>query len=191
MTTTTPNHTLSLSQIDAKIRGIAQSAKNLRESSQDTAIAVMRHCTGDGRGDCTRALRLVLALPPRLQGKMVLFFRDFSPIRVTVNAKDPKKNSVRLAKIGDKSFTDWDIDTALTVNWQDHGTAPKEKKPFNLNSFRADLQKVLKKYEKLIADGEAGDAEEIREDIAAFHTAAQTRGRAAPTPLVDAPRLVA
>ena len=179
------NNILSLSQIDAKIRGIGQSAKNLRESSQDVAIAVMRHCVGEGRGDCTRALRLVKALPKRLQSQMTTFFKAFSPIRVTIG-KTADKDSCRLAKPTDKSFTDWNIDGALAVNWQDFNKEPKPKKAHSLNSFRTELQNLLKRYQRLADADEAEQAADILGDIVAFRAAALERGRAVPTPVAGA-----
>ena len=168
----------TLIEIDRRLRGFATTTKNYRNNAQSLAVDIIRHA--EEHGDCTRALRLCALVGPKDRAHMAAYFTAFSPIKVDVAAK-----KVRLSKPDAKSYNDWDVDGALATPWYEWGKAPSVPKSFNLNSFRADLQKLLKQYEKKIKKGECGDPHEIEEDIRAFKVAAADCGARHAPPVVD------
>jgi hypothetical protein len=113
---------------------------------------------------------------------MVQYFAAFSPIKVTLG-KTPKDDKYKFAERDAKTYNDFNIDGAEAVHWLDYGKEKAPPKAFNLNSFRTDLQKVLKKYEDKIKAGECGDFDDVFKDIQAFRMTAADRGKEAPTPV--------
>jgi len=171
-----------LNQIDSGIRGIRVSRANYNKNTQALALAIIRHAKE--HGDCSRALYLTRALGKREQSQMVNYFAAFSPIKVTLG-KTLKDDKYKFAERDAKTFNDFNLEGAELTHWLDYGKEKAPPKAFNLNSFRTDLQKVLKKYEDKIKAGECGDFDDVLNDIAAFRMAAADRGKVVPTPVTD------
>ena len=171
---------MDLKSIDNGIRGIRSSRANYVKNTQTLGLAIIRHAKE--HGDCSRALYLVRALGKKEQQQMIKWFAAFSPIKVTLG-KTPKDDKYKFAERDAKTYNDFNIDGATAVHWLDFEKPKASPKEFNLNSFRTDLQKLLKRYETLIKDGKCDDGEDVVNDIRAFRDAAADRGKAKPTPV--------
>ncbi len=171
---------MDLKKIDDGINGLRSSRKHYVAKTQELALAIMRHAKD--HGDCSRALKLVLVCGKREQSLMINYFTAFSPINVVIG-KEAKDNKCNLRKSDNKKYTPFDIDGAEAVHWLDFAKPKQPPKAYSLTSFREDMQKLIKRYEKLIKDGQADDADDIAADIAAFRTTAADRGKALKTPV--------
>lgn len=173
---------MQLAQIDTGIRGIKTSRANYVKNTQILALAIMRHAKE--HGDCSRALYLVRAVGKKEQSQLIKWFMAFSPVKVTLG-KTPKDDKYRFSEKDAKTYNDFNLEGAEAVHWLEYDKPKAPPKSFNLNSFRTDLQKLLKKYEAHIKAGECGDSADVDADIAAFRAAAADRGKAVPTPVVS------
>lgn len=91
----TKTNAITLKQIDEQIATFTTNRKALATLGHNIGMLILRHAAPaevnddcQGSGDCTRALKLVKAMPKSWAAGMELWFKAFSPIRVV--AKNDK-----------------------------------------------------------------------------------------------------
>lgn len=84
----------SLKLIDAEIATFTTDRNKLRDHAQQIGLMIFRHAAPkavsedcSGTGDCTRAIKLVEALPTSWGEQMIAWFHSFTPIRVSLKNK--------------------------------------------------------------------------------------------------------
>lgn len=82
---------ITLKAIDKKIATFTTNRNTLRDLGHEIGMMILRHAAPkevsadcSGSGDCTRALRLIEAMPKSWGEQMTAWFKAFSPIRVVV-----------------------------------------------------------------------------------------------------------
>lgn len=155
---------MDLKQIDRNIGRIRNNGKAWNELVQTTLIAIMRHAKE--HGDCTRALSIVLALPEnfKLRGRVVEYFREYTPIGM-----DVKKNRVHIRK--DQNAPKWNIEGAEANPFYIVQEADKEPAPLStLGDLKDAMLKLADKYAKGIEKKTVAndDVEAVTKRVAAL-----------------------
>src|ERR1043165_3049061 len=136
--------TSSLKAIDRNIRNIAVKGAALNELIQQTAVDIIRHA--QAHGDCSRALKLVQAMPVSFRRtKVVKFFAEYSPIQM-----DVKKGKVGLRKDTSPHFVPFNVDGAIANPWFEDKPGEEEKIPstFTVASIQNMIYAVANKMAK-------------------------------------------
>ena len=97
-----------LTEIDDNIVSVARNAKDLNTLIHVTAMMIINHAKE--HGDCSRAQKLLFALPASMRRTMLeQWFHTYTPI--AVRHKEPTWNSA-LRKPTDKKYVEWNIEGA-------------------------------------------------------------------------------
>lgn len=146
---------MELKQIDNNIRRVRTNSGKWNKLVHDTAVAIVEHAKE--HGDCTRALKLVQAMPASVKrSALINWFAEYSPITMNV-----KKAIVRLNK---NRAGDYNLDGARVNPWYEIAEAEKEELPdTTLVDVRDMLDKLAKRIDKRVTDGKiaANDKERI------------------------------
>lgn len=144
---------MNLKQIDAAIKGIAARYSSTRKKVQEVAVAIIAHAEGEGRGDCTRAVRLVRAVAGTSErNKLIGWFALYSPIGITLG-KTAKDDKCRLKKPDSKGYNNYNLDGARANMWYDDPAKTDNVKPLStLDEFSADIFKIIENRIKSIDD---------------------------------------
>lgn len=160
---------MSLKKIDAAIIGIARNAETINETVQAVALAILAHAKE--HGDCTRALRLVQALPKSFRRNLLItYFATYSPIGINVST-----GKVGLHKEGSKLYRPFDLKTAATVKWYNQPQQEAEDLPdTTLVDVREMVSKLVKRVQKKLDDADVAndDREAVANLIAQLNAAA-------------------
>lgn len=157
---------MSLEVIDRRINGIRTSVANVNRNVQEVGVLIMQHANGDGRGDCTRAARLVRVLPPKLRPQLCKWFEAFSPINVKVG-KGVTDDKASYHKPDSKAYNPFNIDGAIANPWYEFGNEPKVAEALTRKVWMDKLLDRLDNEMKAITEGKAKFVEADRMMIAA------------------------
>lgn len=143
---------MSLKKIDAGIVSIARNAETMNADIQTIAVAILEHA--QAHGDCTRALRLVQALPKSFRRNLLItWFATYSPIGMNVNT-----GKVGFHKANSKLFRPFDIKTAKTVMWYNQPQQEAEDLPdTTIVDVREAVSKLVKRLQKKLDDGDVAN----------------------------------
>ena len=136
------------------------------------AVAIMQHAKDTG--DCTRALRLVEAMPASARrAALVQWFGQYSPIAVTY-AKEADKRRVGLRKPGTQGYNAFNIDAAREHPYYEKQVANEEAAMFGIEDLNEKIVRLADFVAKRIKDGKvkAADATALRAKVAAIRVAA-------------------
>lgn len=188
---------MNLKQIDNGISGLRTRFRNANLKAQTIAVAIIAHAMGEGRGDCTRAVKLVRAIPGTSErNKLIGWFALYSPIGITLG-KTPKDDKCRLKKPESKGYNNYNIDGATANMWFDDPAKADTAKPLStLDEFSADIFKIIENRIKSVGTkvAEADRPQALRLLNALRATYVQTKTGIANQDAVEhgmAPRLAA
>lgn len=105
---------LTIAQVDDRLKRLSGRYGKINEDVQDMAVAIVSHA--NDTGDCDRARRLCRAVPPRLRNLLIFWFRNVSPINVTIG-RTAVDDKVSLRKEGKKLYNPFDVDKAAANKW--------------------------------------------------------------------------
>lgn len=158
--------------MDKGIAFVRSNGERLDAIVHAVAVAIMRHAKDNG--DCTRALRLVEAMPASgRRAALIQWFGQYSPIAVTY-AKEAEKRRVGLRKVGTPGYNAFNIDAAEAQPYWAKQVANEEAALLGIGDAN---EKILKMADYLAGRVKAGkvdkDAvEAVNAKVAALRAAA-------------------
>lgn len=167
---------MELKVIDYRLSNLAASGAKFNNEAQALGIAIMEHANDPlaGRGDCTRAARLVRILPAKVRPQMIAWFAAFSPINVTVG-KLAGEDKARYHKDTSPHYNPFNIEGARANPWYEYAKERKETKALTFtdysNKLLASLDNDMKKLEAGDNKFDAVDRTEIMYYIAVIRKA--------------------
>lgn len=173
---------ITLKQIDGEITAFTTSRKALETHGHTIAMMILRHAAPaevnddcSGSGDCTRAIKLVKAMPKSWAAGLEAWFKAFSPIRVVAkNDKcefDPAYK--KLSKEDKLSW--WLLEEAAQTAFIDLEPEVQAAKPLDLTALLKLLERQADSLDKKAEDGKI-----VEHDVAiAAQMAAELRKLAA------------
>lgn len=162
-----------LKKIDANIRGITTRGAAFRATVQATAILIVEHAKE--HGDCSRALKLVTAIPMASDRvKLINWFGLVSPINVTFTS-DVTKRRVGLRKNDSKAYNPFDMNKAKALNYWEVGKSDDDAtEELTSSAVNTLILKLAKKLRREMDEGHvaANDKDAVTAKIAALEQAA-------------------
>lgn len=163
-----------LKAIDTKIASIRRRTTTLRADIAAVALLIMTHAKE--HGDCSRALRIVEAVPQASERvKLINWFKAFSPINVSWNA-DASKRRVGYNKPTATSYNEFNLDGAKANVYYEFGKTDDEETAALLDGPGANtfILKLADRMQKRVDKGEvaANDKDNVIAKIAALRQAA-------------------
>lgn len=148
-------------KIDTEIQAFTTNRDKLRDSAHSIAMMIFYHAAPKeisadclGYGDCTRALKLVKAMPKSWASQMTEWFRINSPIRVVAaNDKfgfDPKY--LKLSREDKLSW--WKLEEAIDAPFFVQTEPESQVKVLDFMAIVKLIEALSKRIEKKIADDE-------------------------------------
>jgi len=154
---------MDLKAIDSNIKRISSNAQKLNELIHTTGVAIIAHAAACG--DCTRALKLVQAMPKsHRRGLLINWFAKYSPIGMNVTS-----GKVGLHKPEAKLYKPFDVDGAKANPFYEGEEAEKEDLPdTTLEAANKMIFAVASKLQKALDNGTvaANDRDAVVERIA-------------------------
>jgi len=153
----------TLKQIDGAIAKFATSAAALNVQCHEVAMMIFRHAAPkevgedcEGTGDCTRAVKLVRAMPASFRRTMMIdWFSKNSPIRIKLSDNgdkcqyDPKYSKMT----AEEKLACWNLENANTEPFYELAEKTPEEKPFDLAAMLKFVESLGKRVEKQIEKG--------------------------------------
>lgn len=139
--------------IDAGIAWVRATGKKFDGYVHLIACAIISHAKETG--DCSRALKLVEAMPKSgRRSALIRWFTAFSPITVTFHP-DVKKRRVGLRKVGMKNFNEFNIDGARENPYYEWDKSEENALAalLGLGDFNENVIRLADRMEKSITDG--------------------------------------
>lgn len=160
---------LTLKTIDTAIALAATTANKANDLFHEAAMMVFRHAAPkqvhadcSGSGDCTRALKIVRAMPASYRRTMMIeWFRKNTPIVVKLSDNGDKcEYSAAYKKMSNEDkLAAWDIENANTEAFFDIAEATPEEKPFDLSAMVKFVEGLSKRVENKIEKGAVPEAD--------------------------------
>lgn len=150
---------ITLKQIDEEINTFTINKNKLRDHAHAVAMLIFRHAAPKevgpdcvGSGDCTRALKLVKAMPNSWGEQMVVWFKEFTPIRIVAkNDKceyDPAYKKLPTAE----KLTWWHLETAAMTPYHELTEEPAAAKPMDWDAILKMVEGLGKRINKAIEE---------------------------------------
>lgn len=150
---------MNLREINRRIAYVKRTGSNFNDYIQETAVGIIEHAMGEGRGDVTAALRLCLAMPKSFRrGMLVGWFKAFAGIRMTL--KDELADcKVSLNKPTDTNYVPFNLDGAKATKWYEFNADGGERGIDTLTLMECDksLSVFVKRFEGLLKGGKIKD----------------------------------
>ncbi len=163
---------LTLKQIDGRIARLSGRYLKINEDVQEIAVSIVSHA--NDTGDCSRAVRLVRAVPPKMRALLTGWFTEVSPINVRVG-KTVKDDKVSLRKEGKRNYNPFDIDKARANLWyEDPFKVAPEPTLATLATFMDKVDRLFDKMERDTKPDAGKVAEDAVEDIRALRSHLRT-----------------
>lgn len=151
----------TLKQIDKKIADFTTNRNKLRDMAHTIAMDIFRHAAPtaiadcSGTGDCTRALKLVSAMPTSWGTQMVTWFKLFTPIEMNVKAGNVGfSRAYKNEKDADKKAAFWNIEQANeTPFYEATPEAPIKEEIYDLSTIEKAIGAIIAKTAKAEKDG--------------------------------------
>jgi len=154
----------TLKQIDGAIAKFATSAAALNQQCHTVAMMIFRHAAPklagsdcEGTGDCTRAVKLVRAMPASFRRTMMIdWFAKNSPIRIKLgDSGDKCQYDPKYSKLtAEEKLNCWNLENANSERFYDLADKTPEEKIFNLAAMIKFVEGLGKRIEKSIEKGE-------------------------------------
>lgn len=155
--------------IDRKIASFITNRDKLKNMGHDIAMLIFDHAAA--HGDCTRAIKLAVALPNSWQPQMEAWFKAFSPIRVVIkNGKCEFSAEFKKAATANKPEF-WDRESALATPFFDVLEEPKVDKTYDFAALVKMVERLSAQIEKKVEEGKV-PAEDIESAKAIARTVA-------------------
>jgi hypothetical protein len=158
--------------MDDGIKWIRSTGAKFDATVHAVAVAIMRHAKENG--DCSRALKLVQAMPKSARrAALINWFGHFSPINVTM-AKEAKDCRVGLRKPDAKNYMPYDLDGASANPYFEWEKEPKVDTEFTSGELNTLILNMVKRVTTKLEEGKvaANDREAIEAKIASLKLAA-------------------
>lgn len=158
--------------IDAGIAWVKNTGSKFDATVHQVAVAIMRHAKDSG--DCSRALKLVLAMPKSARrAALINWFGHFSPINVTMD-KDVAKCKVGLRKQDAKLYMPFDVDGADANPFYLWEKEPGVDVPLSSGELNELILKLVKRVSGKMDKGEvvANDRDNLEAKIKVLREAA-------------------
>jgi len=147
--------------IDKKIATFTTNRDKLRNLGHEIALMIFRHAAPEevgtgcvGTGDCTRALKLIQALPGSWAIQMADWFKAYSPVRVVEkNGKcefDPKYKALETRA---EKLEWWNLEGAEATPFWELTAEVREVKTYDFNALVEMITRQAKAIKKKIKDG--------------------------------------
>lgn len=153
--------------IDRKIASFITSRDKLKNLGHDIAMLIFDHAME--HGDCTRAIKLAVALPNSWQPQMEAWFKAFSPIRVVIKNDKCEFDPAFKKATSENKAGFWDRESALATPFFDLMEEPKVDKVLDFAALVALVQRVGKQIEKKVEEGKVAP-----EDVESAKSIART-----------------
>ena len=167
---------MDLRTIDKNIKSITTSAVKLNTLIHATAVAIIAHAAA--HGDCTRALKLVQAMPKsHRRGLLINWFGQYSPIGMNVTG-----GKVGLHKPESKLFRPFDVEGAKANPFYESQEAQEEQLPdTTLETANKMIFAVAARLQKQIDNGTvaANDRDAVVARVAALNALGKAAVKAA------------
>lgn len=156
--------TLTLKQIDAKIKSIKTNYVKVREQVQIAAIAIITHASE--YGDCTRAVKLIRAIPARERNSLIGYFSLYSPIGVQLG-KTAIDDKCRFIKETSKNYNIFNLEGARANMWYDD-PANANPEPAPLKTLDDCYSNVSAIFERMTRSADDKFTPEAQQSVKAF-----------------------
>lgn len=172
---------ITLKQIDERLGEVRRLGTEFNLYIHETALLIFRHAAPkevnedcQGSGDCTRAVRLVRAMPASMRRTMLIqWFHDFTPIRIKLSDHgdkcefDPKYK--KLSKEDKLSW--WKAEEAAESPFHVLAEETPETKAFDFSAILKMVESLAKRIEKKLEKGEVPpeDVESAKAAASAIH----------------------
>jgi len=153
----------TLKQIDSAIAKFATSAAALNEQCHTVAMMIFRHAAPkaagpdcQGTGDCTRAVKLVRAMPASFRRTMMIdWFAKNSPIVIKLgDSGDKCQYNLKYSTLTDSDkLACWNLERANSERFYDLADKTPELKIFNLKAMIQFVESIGKRIEKEVEKG--------------------------------------
>lgn len=139
---------MNLKTIDQNIGLILKSGVELNELIQKVAVAIVLHASV--HGDCTRALKLVQAMPKSFRRNLLItWFATYSPIGMNLST-----GKCGLHRETSKLYRPFDVDGAKITPWYNQPQAAEEDAlDTTLEDVKTATSRLAKRYQKQLDEG--------------------------------------
>lgn len=159
----------TLKKIDREIDKFATTAAAVNVMAHNIAMMIFRHAAPEavgpdcqGTGDCTRAVRLVRAMPASFRRSMMVeWFRENTPIRIKLSENGDKCGYDPAYKklSSDDKVKAWNLENANTVPFYEIAERTPEEKPFDFAAMLKTHEANIKRIETYIKKGRVPEAD--------------------------------
>lgn len=151
---------ITLKKIDGEILSFSTNRDKLRDQASAIGLLIFYHAAPkevspdcQGSGDCTRAIKLVKAMPKSWAPQMQQWFKEFTPIRMNIGTDrcefDPKYKKLDKADKLDW----WKLEEASAVKWFELSEEPDVKTVImSLSDLLKMAAQLGKRIEKIASD---------------------------------------
>lgn len=160
---------ITLKKIDTAIATAATTAKKANEQFHDAAMMIFRHAAPEavnadcqGSGDCTRAVKLVRAMPASFRRTMMIeWFKQNTPIRIVLrDTGDKCEFDPAYKKLSaEEKLAHWNIENANTVPFWELAEANPEQEPKSFEDLVKMFTQMGKRITKMVEDGKVKDSD--------------------------------
>ena len=162
--------TITLKEIDSRIKTFSANAKAVNLECHEIAMAILRHAAPkdvsddcQGSGDCTRAVKLVRAMPASMRRTMLIqWFETYSPVRIKLSDRGDKcEFDPKYKKLSKADKLDWwNLEGAAEEPFFDLAEKTPEEKTYDFKALMAMVERLSKTIEKKVEEGKV-PAEDI------------------------------
>lgn len=157
----------TLKDIDKRVGQVDKLGSGLNLYIHETALMIARFAApeaagGEGNGDCTRAVKLVRAMPASMRREMlILWFATYTPIRIKLSDNgdkceyDPAYKKLAPTEKPGK----WELPQAAETAFYDIAKTVPEEKPFDLDAMVKMVESLTKRIEKKLEDNKVPEAD--------------------------------
>lgn len=157
---------ITLKQIDEQIATFTTNRKALAALGHNIGMMILRHAAPaevnddcQGSGDCTRALKLVKAMPKSWAAGMELWFKTYSPIRV-VGKNDKCEFDPKYKKLSkEEKLTWWKLAEAAETTFLEMEPEVATTKVLTVEALLKLLEQQASRITKNVEEGKVAEAD--------------------------------
>lgn len=154
---------ITLKQIDTQIAQVKTLGREYNALIHETGMMIVRHAAPkeidvdcQGSGDCTRAVKLVRAMPASMRRTtLIAWFKEFTPIRIKLSDNgdkcefDPKYK--KLSKEDKLSW--WRVEDAAETPFYDIAEQVPEEKSYDFAALLKMVERLGSQIQKKVDEG--------------------------------------
>lgn len=154
---------ITLKQIDTRISDVRRLGVEFNQFIHETGMMIIRHAAPkevnedcQGSGDCTRAVKLVRAMPASMRRTMLIaWFVAYTPIRIKLSDNGDKCEFDRKYKKLSKEdkIKAWDVETAAETSFADMSEKVPEEKSYDFAALLKMVERLGGQITKKIKEG--------------------------------------